>query len=46
MTVNWTQEQALQVTRDDPRWKLLTAGEKKQVIQSYMSDLKKRRERK
>jgi len=41
MTINWTQEQALQVTRDDPRWKLLTTGEKKQVIQSYSGDLKR-----
>jgi len=41
MTVNWTQEQALQTTRDDPRWKLLTAGEKKNVIQLYMQDLKR-----
>jgi pre-mRNA-processing factor 40 len=41
MTTSWTQEQALQETRDDPRWKLLKMGEKKQVFQGLMSELRR-----
>jgi len=41
MTTSWTQEQALQETRDDPRWKLLKMGEKKQVFQGLMTELRR-----
>jgi len=41
MSSSWTQEQALQETRDDPRWKLLKMGEKKQVFQALISDLRR-----
>jgi len=41
MTSTWSQEQALQETRDDPRWKLLKMGEKKQVFQGLMSELRR-----
>jgi len=41
MTSSWTQEQALQETRDDPRWKLLKMGEKKQVFQGLLAELRR-----
>jgi len=41
MSSSWTQEQALQETRDDPRWKLLKMGEKKQVFQGLMAELRR-----
>jgi pre-mRNA-processing factor 40 len=41
MSTSWTQEQALQETRDDHRWKLLKMGEKKQVFQGLMAELRR-----
>eukprot|EP01124_Arcella_intermedia_P016949 TRINITY_DN2356_c1_g1_i2.p1 TRINITY_DN2356_c1_g1~~TRINITY_DN2356_c1_g1_i2.p1 ORF type:complete len:800 (-),score=237.79 TRINITY_DN2356_c1_g1_i2:128-2527(-) len=41
MNSSWSQEQAIQETKDDPRWKLLKMGEKKQVFQALLLEIRR-----
>jgi len=41
MLPSWSWEQAMNATKNDPRWKLLKMSEKKQVFQEYANDLRR-----